>query len=152
MPGKGEIISGPRIQMLEADHRVLELLLAGHQEALLGFEFSSALGKLEEFARRLRQHVRAEDEMIAAGEPGSQSWPRAANPELLRAEHRKIEEKLDDLLSSVRGLSRGSSRRAVLGILERGLRFKSLIEHHVRREEEYLLPALRALAGNGTGP
>ena len=146
MPPADEPFSVSRFQMLEADHRVMELLLAGHQEALLGFELSSALAKLEEFARRLRQHIRAEEELLAAAESLKLDWPRGGTPEILRQEHGKIEEKLTELLGAMRGVSRGSGRKVVLAILERGVRFKSLLEHHVQREEEIVLPALKALA------
>ncbi|MBI5597288.1 MAG: hemerythrin domain-containing protein [Elusimicrobia bacterium] len=131
------------------DHAVLEDLLRRHQEALVGLDLSNALGELEEFARRVRRHIRLEEDVLlpayrAQGEP-----PRGGKPEFFLDEHRKIEQKLEEILTAARGLSVGSATRgAVVSLIEREAVLKSLMSHHEEREEKTLLPCLeRSLGG-----
>ena len=134
---------------VRAEHAVLGDLLARHQDALVGFDFSNALGELEEFSRRLRRHIRLEEDVLlpayaALGEP-----PRGGQPQTFFDEHRKIEERLEEIMTAARWLGVGSaSRRAVVALIEREARLKAVLGHHEEREDKTLLARLdKALEG-----
>ena len=125
------------------DHAAIAEHLKRHQEALVGFDLSSALGELEEFARRLRRHISLEEDILLPAYEALGPAPRGGKVELFFEEHRKIEAKVAELLSSVRGLSSGSTpRAAVVALIEREARLKELLSHHEQREEMFMLRLL----------
>lgn len=125
------------------DHAAIAELLKRHQEALVGFELSNALGELEEFARRLRRHIRLEEDILLPAYEALGPAPRGGKAEIFFDEHRKIEGKVADLLSSVRGLSAGSTpRSAVIALIEKEARLKEILNHHEQREEMFMIRAL----------
>ena len=133
-----------------SEHRILGAILLRHQEALVGFEFSAALGELEDFSRRLRRHQRVEEDFLMPAYCRLKELPRNGQPETIIEEHKSIQEKVDGLLTTARGLSaESSSRRAVVLLIERVAHLKVLLERHVRREESTVLPLLRAVVGDG---
>ncbi|MFH1723879.1 MAG: hemerythrin domain-containing protein [Elusimicrobiota bacterium] len=141
------------LRSMEGEHRMLEDLLRRHQEALVGFEFSSALAELEEFARRLRRHMALEEKVLIPAYAGLADLPRAGQPGFFVDEHRKIEARIEAILTAARSLSAGSGTRgAVVSLLEREMRVKTLLEHHQSREETTLLPRLERHLGRGGPP
>ena len=53
-----------------------------------------------------------------------------------------------DLLSSVRGLSAGSTpRTAVIALIEKEARLKEILNHHEQREEMFMIRALAKSLG-----
>lgn len=136
------------VETVEAEHRALERLLASHMEALIGFEFASALAALEEFARRLRRHFRLEEEELLPRASRLGGSSAAAQVKIILEEHGKLGGRLDEILSSLRGTRVDSvARSEVLDILKREFRFAAMLEHHVLREDRFLLPILRDSAG-----
>lgn len=137
---------------VEADHRSLEDILWRHQEALVGMEFTQALGALEEFARKLSRHIRIEEESLLPAYADLGDFIHAGRPEIFIEEHRKIEQRTKDLLSATRSLTLGAgARRAVLLLLERETHLKEMLNHHVKREDAILFQRLKEhLAGDGS--
>lgn len=130
------------------DHEAIADLLKRHQEALVGFELSNALGELEEFARRLRRHIRLEEDILLPAYEALGAAARGGKAAFFYDEHRKIEAKVADLLSSVRGLSSGSTPRgAVIALIEKEARLKELLNHHEQREEMFMIRALAKSLG-----
>ncbi|MBI3297171.1 MAG: hemerythrin domain-containing protein [Elusimicrobia bacterium] len=133
------------LALVREEHRVLEDLLRRHQEALVGFEFGSALGELEEFSRRLRRHIRLEEDVLLPAYAELGQPPRGGAVRFFLEEHAQIQERVEELLASARGLSVGSTSRAgVVSLIEREARLKALLEHHEQREEKLLLGRLAA--------
>lgn len=131
------------LAQVREDHAAIGEHLKRHQEALVGFEFSNALGEFEEFARRLRRHIRLEDDILLPAYEALGPAPRGGKTEIFFDEHRKIEAKVAEVLSSVRGLSVGSTpRAAVVALIEREARLKELLSHHEQREEMFMIRAL----------
>ncbi|MFA5139538.1 MAG: hemerythrin domain-containing protein [Elusimicrobiota bacterium] len=129
---------------VEAEHRTLQSLLLRHQESLVGLDFSSALGVLEDFARRTCRHRRVEEDDLLPVYSKLSEVPPDGEPEIFLQEHREIEEQLDSLLTAARSISPSGDRRAVAVLVEQAARLRVAIEQHIRREEKTLLPALRA--------
>ena len=140
---KKQLISD--IDTIMSEHRILGAMLLRHQEALVGFDFSAALGELEEFSRRLRRHRRVEEDSLMPAYCRLKDLPRNGQPQTILDEHGVIEEQVEGLLTTTRGLSaESSSRRAVVSLIERVARLKDVLKRHVRREESTVLPMLRA--------
>lgn len=136
------------LAQVREDHEAIAEHLKRHQEALVGFELSNALGELEEFARRLRRHIRLEDDILLPAYEALGPAPRGGKAEFFYDEHRKIEAKVAELLASVRGLSAGSTpRAAVVALIEREARLKEVLNHHEQREEMFLLRRLEKSLG-----
>ena len=131
-----------------SEHGVLAGLLRRHQEALLSSEFTGALGELEEFARRLRRHIRLEEEVLFPACAALGAPARGGATQAFIAEHAAVLARLDEVLGAARGLSPGSaSRAAVRSILEREGRLDALLARHERREERTLFARLAAALG-----
>ncbi|TBR23504.1 hemerythrin domain-containing protein [bacterium] len=136
------------LAQVRADHEAIAAHLKRHQEALVGFELSNALGELEEFARRLRRHIRLEEDILLPAYEALGAAPRGGKAEFFADEHRKIEAKVAELLASVRGLSSGSTpRSAVVALIEREARLKELLSHHEQREEMFMIRLLEKSLG-----
>ncbi|TPW19551.1 MAG: hypothetical protein FD126_2573 [Elusimicrobia bacterium] len=131
------------LRQVREDHVAIAEHMKRHQEALVGFELSNALGELEEFARRLRRHIRLEEDILLPAYEALGPAPRGGKTEIFFDEHRKIEGKVAELLASVRGMSSGSTpRAAVVAVIEREARLKELLNHHEQREEMFMLRAI----------
>jgi len=138
------------VQSVAAEHAVLRAIFQQHQEALVGLLFVHALADLEEFARRLHRHIRIEELTLLPAYAALADLPRTGAPEFFIQEHRKIEEGLDDILNGMRSISPGpGSSRAVVALMDKETRFKSLLEHHEVREEQDLFPRLTAAVSPG---
>lgn len=136
---------GDLLDILE-EHQQIDEALLRHQETLLGLEFTHALGALEELERRLSRHIRREEESLFGVYAGLGGFPQGAHPDVFREEHRRIERSLKDLLAGARGLTLGAGvRRAVILLLERETRFKTLLSGHAQREEQHLYARLKEL-------
>jgi hypothetical protein len=129
---------------ISEEHKQIDEVLLRHQEALIGLEFTHALGALEEVARRLSRHIRREEELLISAYAELGDFAPAAHPDVFYDEHRRIERTLKDLLASARGLTQGAGvRRAVILLLERETRFKGLLSHHAQREGMFLYARLK---------
>lgn len=128
---------------VESEHTTLQGLMLRHQESLVGLDFSSALGVLEEFARRTYRHRRVEEDDLLPVYGKLTELPVDGDPEIFLQEHREIEEQLGELLTSARSISPSGDRRAVAVLAERAARLRTALEQHIRREERIMLPALR---------
>ena len=128
-------------------HAELDELFLIHQEAVLAFRFDMAEAFLAAFERRLREHVRQEEELLlplfeTAGR--QERWPR----ELFSKEHDKLLHLLASVKQSLMGIEplQAGIRRRVLDLLELEARFKHLSEHHHEREHQSLFPTLDRVA------
>jgi hypothetical protein len=137
-------------QALLGEHRTMGKLFERHQEALVGLQLELALGDLEDFARRLRHHIRMEETVLLPVCAAMTGLPRSGRLEFFRAEHRKIMASLDAILTAARTLNRGPGERsAVVVLMDRESRFKALLDHHERREETVLLRRFGAAVAVG---
>ncbi|MDE2293352.1 MAG: hemerythrin domain-containing protein [Elusimicrobia bacterium] len=128
------------VAQARAEHGQLKELMRRHQESLIGFELSNALGELEEFARRLRRHIRLEEDVLLPVYAGLGPFPRGSGAETFLTEHRRIEALTAEVLAAARGLSVGSaSRGGVVSLIEREAALKAFLARHERREELSLL-------------
>jgi iron-sulfur cluster repair protein YtfE (RIC family) len=126
------------------EHRQINEMILRHQEALIGLEFTQALGSLEELSRRISRHMRREEEILLPAYVQAGAFPAAGHPDMMLDEHRRIDQSMKDLLAAARGLTLGAGvRRAVILLLERETRFKALLHQHSQREEAFLFPRLR---------
>lgn len=136
------------VAQVRDDHAAIGEHLKRHQEALVGFDLSNALGELEEFARRLRRHIRLEEDILLPAYESLGAAPRGGKAEIFYDEHRKIEAKVAELLASVRGLSSESTPRgAVVALIEREWRLKELLRHHEQREEMFMIRRIEKSMG-----
>ncbi|MHB2019319.1 MAG: hemerythrin domain-containing protein [Candidatus Xenobia bacterium] len=109
---------------------------------MLQHRMTDAVQVLDAYRRGLYCHMVAEEAflfpiyLIRHGEvPGG-------TMELFDAEHHKLEEWVENLLQMTLALGPTPSLPALLHLLEQEFRFKHLMEHHSRREENLLYPAL----------
>jgi hemerythrin-like domain-containing protein len=112
-------------------------LFARHQEALLDRRLEDAARMLEEYGERLRTHIALEERALLpkCGSHGSSRWP----PEVYRAEHRRIEQLLEEARERLqREARRGITAAALIAILDEERTLKRLVEHHHEREETAL--------------
>jgi hemerythrin-like domain-containing protein len=125
--------------VLEGEHKELRSLFSEHQVALVDSDFLKASVYLKIFARKLRRHIRLEEDRLLPAYASLKSAPREGSPEVFLSEHRKIRNFVGKLLRDCRGLKAcRCSNRAIIDIIERESRFKSLLEHHQEREERIL--------------
>jgi len=136
-------LSSTLVSSLAQEHKAFAELLRRHQEALVSLLFVQALADLEEFSRRLRRHVQSEEQTLLPAYASLDRLPRRGDPRFFVEEHRKIEDQLSEILSMMRSMQpHAGAARAVVSLLEKEIRFRSLLEHHERREEQILFPRL----------
>lgn len=124
-------------------HRDLLERFLRHQDALLDRRLDEAAALLESVRFDLRRHIREEEEWMLPLYRRADS-PAGGSPSLFLSEHRKIEEALDRFGRELADLRSNPPnwRRKLLGLLEEQARFKNLLDHHDRREAEFLYPIL----------
>jgi hemerythrin-like domain-containing protein len=130
------------LSLLEV-HKQLDELFYLHQEALLALDVRLALERLDGFERKLRPHMRYEEEVLLP------VYERAGRIEggpvvFFTGEHKRMleflarfREKLEGLLHDPRDL-----KREVISLFDQQAMFKHLSEHHDQRERNILYPTL----------
>lgn len=128
--------------LLKTHHSLTAAFLA-HQEALLRCDFSLALQRLVLYERRIKCHIREEENFLMP------VYSRAGkvlggDPQLFIGEHQRIVEfieRLKKMLPTKKGRGQRSARQAI-EILYQEAMFRWLIEHHDERERQILYPTL----------
>ncbi|HET7921895.1 MAG TPA: hypothetical protein VFM15_03990 [Gammaproteobacteria bacterium] len=129
--------------LLRREHRDLGMLFQRHQEALLRRRWAHAARLLSHHHARLAAHIRIEEDWLLPCAPGAQSAAPRWNPEIYRAEHRKLLELAGKLaIKLARARRRGVSPTLLLALLDEEKTFKHVFEHHHRREERGLFGEL----------
>lgn len=141
----------PSLDAVEQEHVRIAATLRAHQEALVravgqpraGEEARALLLTLDKI---LRAHIRVEDERLIPVFVERCSPATGCTPEILRAEHRKLERLLgeaaaglDEALEDDGTVAPG----AVLDLIERERSLREVLEHHDQRERAAFFPALR---------
>lgn len=136
------------LRLLEL-HRDLRERFLRHQEALLDQRFEDAAALFESLRSDLRRHIREEEELMLPLYCRADS-PAGGSPSLFVSEHRKVEEALERFGREIAALRARPDdwRRRLLALLEEQARFKSLLDHHDRREAEFLYPILDRVASH----
>jgi len=135
--------SADPIDLLREQHDALADLFASHQEALLGRRWTEAAQLLEDYGRRLRGHIRLEEEHLLPHCEHAQGvrWPA----KVYRAEHRRIEQLLKKAAERLTNAQRlGITPTVLISLLDEERTLKHLLEHHHEREEKGLFGELRA--------
>ena len=131
------------LSLLEA-HEWLDEHFLLHQEALLAWDLPLALELLEEVEEGQREHIRVEEEILLPVYARAGSIP-GGKPEFYVNEHRKMLAILDGFKETLpRLIDEGpeETRRQIIEMFDQGYWFKRLLEHHDKREENILYPAL----------
>lgn len=132
---------------LDCMHRDLDALFLNHQEYLVMADVPRARDALEEFAERLALHIRQEEDRLLPvyaerlKPPASAREPTA----IYRLEHRKIDQLLGRLRNGLGELESRPLPVHIIRLLDRGLVFKHVLEHHGERERSLLYPQLDRL-------
>lgn len=123
----------------EAVHCALAEVFGRHQESLLDRDLGGARAGLDHYRTLLLRHMNHEEECLL---PMYEEHPRAGERagSVFRLEHRQIREHLERIGAELAGLA--PEPRPVLALLDRETTFKSLMDHHDRREQGVLYPAL----------
>ena len=131
-------------------HEELEELFLRHQKALLGFRIPEAIELLDLFEKRLRLHMRHEEDWLLpiydqrGGRPGRS---KALPAEVYVLEHRKMLDLLGKVRCSVAQIAPPAkpSPCDIIALLDRECSFKHLVEHHNMREHNVLYAELDRL-------
>lgn len=136
-------MSADPLDLLLEQHGALADLFARHQEALLDRRWAEAARLLEDYDRRLRCHMRLEEEHLLPHCEHVQAvrWPT----NVYRAEHRRIEQLMKKAAERLTNAQRHGITPAVLiSLLDEERTLKHLLEHHHEREEKGLFGEVRA--------
>ena len=125
-------------------HRFLQDELLLHQESLVLGELEEASVHLDRFARAVRAHIRAEDEVLVPVYVGNGDQRAAGSAELITAEHRKIEKLLARAEAKMDSLLHFGEITAqqVISTIEEERILKELLSHHDQRERNTMVPEL----------
>lgn len=138
------------LDLLRQQHGALADLFASHQEALLDRRWTEAARLLERYDRRLRGHIRLEEQHLLPHCEQAQGMRWPAN--VYRAEHRRIEQLLEKAAARLAIAQRHGITAAVLiSLLDEERTLKHLLEHHHEREEKGLFGELRATLSGAAG-
>lgn len=131
------------LSLLET-HEWLDEYFLLHQEALLAQDLPLALELLEKVEEGQREHIRVEEEILLPIYARAGRIP-GGKPEFYKNEHQKMLLILDGFKEALpRLIDAGpeETRREIIELFDRGYWFKRLFEHHDKREENILYPAL----------
>lgn len=131
------------LSLLET-HEWLDEHFLLHQEALLAGDLSRALELLEKVEEGQREHIRVEEEVLLPVYVRAERIS-GGDPQFYVNEHRKMLAILDGFKQTLpRLVEQGpeNARREIVKLFDRGYWFKRLLEHHDKREENILYPAL----------
>jgi hemerythrin-like domain-containing protein len=114
-----------------------------HQLALMSLDLKSARRHFDAFAAEQRRHIRIEEELILPVFAQRAGIIEGGTPDLFLAEHRKIEQSLNDIDARLKKLP--PEPRAALDLIDFEWLFKQLIDHHDTRERNVLYPTLHRI-------
>jgi len=124
-------------------HEQLDELFYQHQEALLKLDVSLALERFDVYERRLREHIRHEEERLLP------VYERAGRIEggavvFFTGEHKRMLEFLTRIRARVEDLiaKPANLEREIISLFDQQAMFKQLVEHHDQRERNILYPTL----------
>jgi hypothetical protein len=135
---------------IQAEHDRIAADFSAHQQALVWAvsqrsAVAEALAAWERFERRLRMHIRFEDEqLIPLFAERVQPPPLGCSQELLHAEHRKLERLLSSCGAAVQEHleQRADQPASLLALIEQQRMIREVLEHHDQRERAAFFPAL----------
>ncbi|MFI5175059.1 MAG: hemerythrin domain-containing protein [Terriglobia bacterium] len=130
------------LDLLNTHRDIFEVFLT-HQEALLREDFPLALRRLKSYERKIKRHIREEEEWLMPAYARAGKVP-GGDPQLFIGEHRRIVEFIDRLkrMSPRKRVSGRKATRQAIEILYQEAMFRWLIEHHDEREKQILYPTL----------
>ena len=134
MPGKSFL------RFLERHRSILEELIV-HQERLVVGAIGEARDLFAGFERRIRGHIREEEEEMLPIYDERAGLMHGGDPDLFRMEHRKIERFLDEIRGRLTDLAAGDLRGRI-ALIEREQMLKEILHHHDLREQNILYPEL----------
>ena len=102
----------------------------------------------DRFATEIRRHIVEEEEELLPIFEERGGKIHGGDPDLFRAEHRKIEGFLDEI-HPVLAEIRSGQHRAIIELLEREYMLKQLLLHHDLRERNILYPTLDRITDDG---
>ena len=125
-------------------HRQLDAQFLEHQRALIRGNLVAALSHLEQYEKRLLDHIKDEEEiLLPVFEIRVTPPPVGGTAEIFRNEHIKIRDYVALLKAEVPKLSKAKDReQAVIFMLDSETTFKRLMVHHDNREHKFLYPLL----------
>lgn len=130
------------LRLLETHKAIMEIFFS-HQEALLRGDFPLALKRLQQYERKIKQHIREEEDFLLPVYVRGGKVP-GGDATLFTGEHQRIVEFIERLKKLLpRTKRRGKlAARKTLEILYQEAMFRWLIEHHDEREKQILYPVL----------
>jgi len=124
-------------------HRQLDAQFLEHQRALIRGNLVAALSHLEQYEKRLLDHIKDEEEILLPVFEIRVTPPVGGTAEIFRNEHIKIRDYVALLKAEVPKLSKAKDReQAVIFMLDSETTFKRLMVHHDNREHKFLYPQL----------
>jgi len=124
-------------------HRQLDAQFLEHQRALIRGNLVAALSHLEQYEKRLLDHIKDEEEILLPVFEIRVTPPVGGTTEIFRNEHIKIRDYVALLKAEVPKLSKAKDReQAVIFMLDSETTFKRLMVHHDNREHKFLYPQL----------
>jgi hemerythrin-like domain-containing protein len=124
-------------------HRQLDAQFLEHQRALIRGNLVVALSHLEQYEKRLLDHIKDEEEILLPIFETRVTPAVGGTAEIFRNEHIKIRDYVALLKAEVPKLSKAKDReQAVIFMLDSETTFKRLMVHHDNREHKFLYPLL----------
>ncbi|MBU6460615.1 MAG: hemerythrin domain-containing protein [Proteobacteria bacterium] len=118
-----------------AEHERLREHFQHYRLALFSGEIRQARFLLDQFRTELMDHAQIEENLWLPRLKPDARWPAR----VYLAEHRKLEEMVGSLLGDLERLpDEMHDARQLLQLLEWGMAFKHVLEHHFEREEKAL--------------
>jgi len=131
------------ITELASEHVVLSQLLHRHQEALIARRWARSTRLLVHCRKRLQYCIYLEEECLLSyclEKEITGCWCTCI------AEHRRLDNMLHGALTRLTvARRRGVTDKAVVALLDDEKAMKTLLERHLRREDEALAAALRSI-------
>ncbi|HJM39928.1 MAG TPA: hemerythrin domain-containing protein [Planctomycetota bacterium] len=134
----------PSFMDLAKVHEGLMELLLCHQDLMVMGELKRARAKFEEFVAGLQDHILKEETYLLPIFSDRVDAQLGCTPELLTAEHRKLERLFQetlDSLTSFENIGEVSPRERVI-IIEKQHMLKEVLKHHDERERAAFFPNL----------
>lgn len=135
---------------LETCHEDLERQFQAHQVHLVENRIWDSLRELHRFRQALEWHAADEEALLFPVFAQRVERVKGGDVEVFRGEHRKILLDLALVQEAVEALHVDPTSAGLISVIEREMRFKSLLAHHFLREHNVLFPALDAAISDET--
>lgn len=133
------------LDLLLGEHEEVRKLFDIHQRALLAGDVENAVSILSKFRDDLERHVGFEEAWLLPKYAQEGGETAGGTLTIFQAEHRKLKDMMEALFREALGLYTATDLDgAIISILDKEALFKSLLEHHMHREQNILLPRLEA--------